>query len=50
MDGQRIRNLIGIAVFGRSIRVNDDGVAADLDHSRIVAAERYEQIDRNIKT
>ena len=50
MDGQRIRNLIGIAVFGRSIRVNDDGVAADLYHSRIVAAERYEQIDRNLKT
>ena len=48
MDGQRIRNLIGIAVFGRSIRVNGDGIAADLDHSRIVAAERYEQIDRNI--
>ncbi|SCJ73917.1 Uncharacterised protein [uncultured Butyricicoccus sp.] len=49
MDGQRIRNLIGIAAFGRSIRVNDDGVAADLYHSRIVAEQRYEQIDRNIR-
>ena len=50
MDGQRIRNLRRIAVFGLGIRVNNDGVAAGLYGCRVVAAERYEQVDRNIKT